>query len=347
MIFLIFLQIEFQAVNRTLGDSSQQLVLYLTIPNQQLQYVAEDDIFRSRYEIQVTVYDKDNNQVTGDYWRRRVLEDTNAVQDSVKLSIPESSDYYVLKILDLQGGELLYTVQKLVKVKNLGNLFWETSNDTLTFTFTVLNQQGNIDSVVGTLGESRKSNRARKGVYADSLMFDVTGLSIDEYMLNIALYSEFGKIDESVVPVKVTRPFYLDDETWLEKVEQLEYIASTREKHILRDADISERDSLWFEFWKALDPTPNTAYNEKEVEYYERIAYAEEHFSNGDRGWRSDRARVFVQHGPPDEIQSYPYELDSFPYEIWLYYKNNLRFVFVDRYGFGQYMLVNPGGLGI
>lgn len=347
MIFLIFLQIEFQAVNRTLGDSSQQLVLYLTIPNQQLQYVAEDDIFRSRYEIQVTVYDKDNNQVTGDYWRRRVLEDTNAVQDSVKLSIPESSDYYVLKILDLQGGELLYTMQKLVKVKNLGNLFWETSNDTLTFTFTVLNQQGNIDSVVGTLGESRKSNRARKGVYADSLIFDVTGLSIDEYMLNIALYSEFGKIDESVVPVKVTRPFYLDDETWLEKVEQLEYIASTREKHILRDADISERDSLWFEFWKALDPTPNTAYNEKEVEYYERIAYAEEHFSNGDRGWRSDRARVFVQHGPPDEIQSYPYELDSFPYEIWLYYKNNLRFVFVDRYGFGQYMLVNPGGLGI
>jgi GWxTD domain-containing protein len=166
-------------------------------------------------------------------------------------------------------------------------------------------------------------------------------------MLNISLYSEFGKIDESMVPVKITRPFYLDEETWFLKVDQLQYIASTTEKNILKNAEVSERDSLWFEFWKTLDPTPNTAYNEKEVEYYERIAYSEEHFSNGDRGWRSDRARVFVQHGPPDEIQSYPYELDSFPYEIWLYYKNNLRFVFVDRYGFGQYKLVNPGGIGI
>jgi GWxTD domain-containing protein len=347
MIFLLFLQIEYQAVNRTMDNSSQQLVLYLTIPNQQLQYVAEDDTFYGRYEIQLTVYDKNDNQVTGDYWRRRAIKDTNAVTDSVKLSIPKSSDYYVLKILDLQGGELLYTIQKLVQVKNLGNLFWKTDNDTLTFTFTVLNQQGSIDSVVGMLGEARKSNKARKGVYADSLVFDVAGLSIDEYMLNIALYSEFGKIDESMIPIKVTRPFYLDDEVWHMKVDQLQYIASTREKNILRDAEAGERDSLWFAFWKALDPTPNTAYNEKEVEYYERIAYSEEHFSNGDRGWRSDRARVFVQHGPPDEIQSYPYELDSFPYEIWLYYKNNLRFVFVDRYGFGQYILVNPGGLGI
>lgn len=347
MIFLLFLQIEYQAVNRTMGDSSQQLVLYLTIPHEKLQYFAEDDIFRSRYEIQITVYDEDDNQVTGDYWRRRVVKDTSAVKDSVKLWIPGSSDYYVLRILDLQGGELLYTVQKLIQVKNLGNLFWETDNDTLTFTFTVLNQQGSIDSVVGTLGETRQSNKARRGVYADSLSFDVTGLSIDEYMLSIALYSEFGKIDESVIPVKVTRPFHLDDETWSLKVDQLQYIASTTEKNILRNAEVGKRDSLWFEFWKTQDPTPNTAYNEKEVEYFERIAYSEEHFGNGDRGWRSDRARVFVQHGPPDEIQSYPYELDSFPYEIWLYYKNNLRFVFVDRYGFGRYILVNPGGIGI
>jgi GWxTD domain-containing protein len=347
MIFMLFLQIEYQAVNRTMDDSSQQLVLYLTIPNQQLQYIAADDTFAGRYEIQLTVYDEGDNQVTGDYWRRRVPEDTTSIQDSVKLQIPASSDYYVLRILDLHGGELLYTVQKMVQVKNLGNLFWETENDTLIFTFTVLNQHGSIDSIVGMIGEATKSNKARKGVYADSLVFDVTGLSIDEYMLNISLYSEFGKIDESMVPVKITRPFYLDEETWFLKVDQLQYIASTTEKNILKNAEVSERDSLWFEFWKTLDPTPNTSYNEKEVEYYERIAYSEEHFSNGDRGWRSDRARVFVQHGPPDEIQSYPYELDSFPYEIWLYYKNNLRFVFVDRYGFGQYKLVNPGGIGI
>ena len=347
MIFLLFLQIEYQAVTRTMGDSSEQLMLYFTIPTQKLQYVAQDDLFYSRYEIQLTVYDKDNNQLTGDYWRRQVASDTVDIQDSVKLRIPKDSDYFAFKILDLHGGELLTTVQKLIQVENLGNLFWDIRNDTLVFSFTVLNQQGNIDSVIAMIGQIQKTNKASKGVYADSMVFDVAGLPIDQYMLTLQLYSEFGKIDESTIPVKISRPFYLDEEAWSLKVDQLQYIASPTEQNLLRSATVAQRDSLWREFWKTLDPTPNTAYNEREVEYYERIAYAEEHFANGDRGWRSDRARIFVQHGPPDEIQAYPYELDSFPYEIWLYYKNNLRFVFVDRYGFGQYLLVSPGGLGI
>ncbi len=347
MILLLFMQVEYQAVVRTMNDAAQQLVLYLTIPQQKVQYVADEDIFYSRYEIQLTVYDKEDNQLMGDYWRRKVTEDTGQVQDSIKLSLPQGSDYYTLKILDLQGSEIFSTVQKLIQVRNLGNLFWGIQNDTLTFTFTVLNQQGIIDSIVAEIGGKKKTRDARKGVYADSLIFDVTGLPIDQHMLAIQLYSEFGKIDESLIPVKIKRPFYMDEELWQLKVEQLQYIASPTERNILRNAPVAERDSLWFEFWKKLDPTPNTAYNEKEVEYYERIAYSEEHFANGDRGWRSDRARIFVEYGPPDEIQSYPYELDSFPYEIWLYYKNNLRFVFVDRYGFGQYILINPVGVGI
>ena len=347
MIFLLFMQVEYQAVVRTMNDATQQLVVYLTIPQQKLQYLAEGDAFYSRYEIQMTVYDDKNDQLMGDYWRRKVTQDSARVQDSVKLRLPQGSDYYTLKILDLHGSEIFATVQKLIQVKNLGNLFWGMRNDTLTFTFTVLNQQGVVDSIVASIGEKTKTKDARKGIYADSLIFDVAGLSIDQYMLSIQLYSEFGKIDESMIPVKITRPFYMDEELWQLRVEQLQYIASPTERNILRNAAVAERDSLWFEFWKALDPTPNTAYNEKEVEYYERIAYAEEHFANGDRGWRSDRARIFVINGPPDEIQSYPYELDSFPYEIWLYYKNNLRFVFVDRYGFGQYILINPVGVGI
>jgi len=347
MIFLLFFQIEIQAVNRTISETAQELVLFLTIPRQELQYVAQGDSFFANYEIQLTVYDKSNSQLTGDYWRKTVTADTIAIRDSVKLRIPNNSDYYVLKIYDLHGGELYSTVQQLLQVRNLGNLFWKISNDTLKFTFKVFNQQGNVDSVVVTIGEKVKTIKTRKGIYVDSAMFDVASLPIAEYMLHLVLYSGPGKIDESTIPVKISRPFYLDDETWSMRVEQLQYIATITERNIMRDADLGERDSLWREFWKGHDPTPNTLVNEKELEYFERIAYAEEHFANGDRGWRSDRARIFVKNGPPDEIQSYPYEPDSFPYEIWLYYKNNLRFYFVDRYGFGQYILINPGGIGI
>jgi GWxTD domain-containing protein len=253
----------------------------------------------------------------------------------------------LLKIHDLNGGELFATRQHLIQLKNLGDLFWKMNNDTLIFTFTVFNQQGNIDSMQVSISDMEKTIKTRRGVYGDSVFFDVAGLPISEYLLNISLYSGVGKIDESRVPVQVFRPFYLDEEKWALKVDQLQYIATPGDMNRLENAPVADRDSLWSEFWKPLDPTPNTTYNEKEVEYFERIAYTEKHFTNGDRGWRSDRARVFIKHGPPDEIQSYPYELDSFPYEIWLYYKNNQRFVFVDRYGFGQYILVSPEGLDI
>jgi len=347
MIFLLFFQIEVQAVNRTISETTQELVLFLTIPHQKLQYVAQGDSFFGNYEIQLTVYDKSNSQLTGDYWRKTVTADTIALRDSVKLRIPKDSDYYVLKIYDLHGGEMYSTVQQLLQVRNLGNLFWKISDDTLKFTFKLFNQQGNIDSIIVAIGEQAKSIITRKGIYVDSILFDITSLPIAEHMLYLVLYSGPGKIDESSIPVKISRPFYLDDETWSTKVEQLEYIATAAERNRLRDAGLGERDSLWREFWKGHDPTPNTILNEKEIEYFERIAYAEEHFAKGDRGWRSDRARIFIKNGPPDEIQSYPYEPDSFPYEIWIYYRKNLRFYFVDRYGFGQYILVNPGGIGI
>ncbi|MDH4210395.1 MAG: GWxTD domain-containing protein [candidate division WOR-3 bacterium] len=345
MIFLLFFQIEYQAINRVHSDSVQELVLYLTIPANKLHYFAAEEDFYAQYEIQLTIFDNTVRQLTGDYWRRRAIQDNKEITDSVKIRIPKESDSFILKILDLHGGEIFHSTQKLIQVKNLANIYWSVNNDTLHLTFTVFNQQGMIDSVAATIAESRKIIPLRRGTYGDSITFDVAGLPIDDYQLKIEMYAEQGKIDESVIPIKVSRPFHLDDATWSAKVEQLRYIGTPSEIDVLNRADVSERDSLWVNFWKNFDPTPNTVYNEREIEYYERIAYSDEHFANGDQGWRSDRGRIFVTYGPPDEMQSYPYELDSFPYEIWIYYKNNLRFIFVDRYGFGQYTLVNRDGL--
>ena len=344
MILFLFFQIEYQAINRIYGDSVQELALYYKIPARNLQYYAEDTSFLGEYEIQLTIFDKDDNQLTGDYWRKKVVEDTADIQDSIKLYVPNNSEYYALKFIDLHAGEMFTTAEKLIQARNLGNVYWTVTNDTLKFSFTVLNRQGILDSIVATIGDLIQTIPVRKGVYNDSIIFDVAGFSIDEYSLKLEFYSEKGKIDEAVIQIKVSRPFYLDDEMWSLRVNQLQYIATPRELDRLREAQGSERDSLWHDFWGNFDPTPNTSYNEREAEYFERIIYAEKHFSNGDLGWRSDRARIFVKNGPPDEIQSYPYELDSYPYEIWYYYQTNLRFVFIDRYGFGQYMLANPGG---
>ncbi|MBE0431839.1 GWxTD domain-containing protein [candidate division WOR-3 bacterium] len=349
MIFFLFFQIEYQAMTRVHRDSLQELVTYINIPRQKLQYISAGNDFRARYEIQLTLYDKTNRQLTGDYWRRQVSEGEEAagIADSVKLHIPADGDYFVLRILDLHAGEIFTASQKLAQARNLAGIHYTVKNDTMYLRFTVLNQHGNIDSIAAAIEDLRSTTKARRGTHAESLMFYVGGLPIDDYELKLFIYAEQRKIDESIVPVKVTRPFYLDEKTWSLKVDQLQYIATPSEMKVLKQSEVSTRDSLWTAFWKNLDPTPNTAYNEKEVEYFERIAYAEKNFSGGDRGWRSDRARIFVKHGSPDEIQRYPYEIDSFPYEVWLYYRDNLRFIFVDRHGFGQYVLANPTGSGV
>ena len=60
-------------------------------------------------------------------------------------------------------------------------------------------------------------------------------------------------------------------------------------------------------------------------------------------GWQTDRGRVFLIYGEPDEIERFPSTSESKPYEIWHYYniENGVEFIFVDRSGSGNYELVH------
>ena len=54
--------------------------------------------------------------------------------------------------------------------------------------------------------------------------------------------------------------------------------------------------------------------------------------------WRTDRGRVYVIYGPPDDIESVLFQGEQVPYEIWYYYGGgNESFIFADRSGTGDY----------
>ena len=63
-------------------------------------------------------------------------------------------------------------------------------------------------------------------------------------------------------------------------------------------------------FWSRRDPTPGTAENELEEDFYRHIAEANRRFREGGAaqipGWRTDRGRIFIRLGPPDEVLSRP-----------------------------------------
>lgn len=118
-----------------------------------------------------------------------------------------------------------------------------------------------------------------------------------------------------------------------------------------------ERENFIENFWRRRDPNPDTEENEYREEYYERIAYANEHFASGIPGWKTDRGRTYIAWGKPDSIESHPsggsydrpsYEgggsTTTYPFETWFYRHldnvgDGVEIEFVDPTGTGEYRI--------
>lgn len=118
---------------------------------------------------------------------------------------------------------------------------------------------------------------------------------------------------------------------WLE--EDVVYIISDDEKKAFKQlSNDEERDQFIEAFWQRRDPTPDTEENEFREEHYRRIEYANEHYAAGIPGWKTDRGRIYIMYGAPDEIESHPSggtyerpmeegggETSTYPFEDWRY----------------------------
>lgn len=98
-------------------------------------------------------------------------------------------------------------------------------------------------------------------------------------------------------------------------------------------------------FWERRDPTPGTPRNEAQEDFYDRIRVANREFREGGAaqipGWRTDRGRIFIRNGPPDDVLRQPQPDYSVPYEAWKYTRGRrLKFVFGDLTRFGNYTLL-------
>jgi GWxTD domain-containing protein len=130
-----------------------------------------------------------------------------------------------------------------------------------------------------------------------------------------------------------------------QSLDLIEIIATSEEMADLRNAPVTERKEAWERFWRKRDPTPETPENEFRDEFFRRVRYANEHYAVLGPGWRSDRGRIYIQYGAPDQLETYPFNIDAPAYEIWIYQRLMKRFVFVDYDGFGRYELYQPGRL--
>ncbi len=130
----------------------------------------------------------------------------------------------------------------------------------------------------------------------------------------------------------------------LEKtVAQVSYLLTRSEQKTLRSLNRAGKIRFLAHFWESRDPNPETPVNEFQQEFYKRVNYANRHFGGHNlEGWQSDRGRILILYGPPDEIERNRFELDYKPYEIWHYDRLGGRIcVFADLEGYGIYTLIH------
>src|ERR1700730_8483734 len=143
---------------------------------------------------------------------------------------------------------------------------------------------------------------------------------------------------------------------WLN--EDVIYIISPAERQSFLQLETNEeREQFIEQFWLRRSATPDLPDNDFKEEHYRRIAYTNEHYASGIPGWKTDRGRMYIMWGPPDEIESHPtggtYDppmeegggsTTTYPWESWRYrymegIGENVIWEFVDPSSSGEYRL--------
>ena len=148
--------------------------------------------------------------------------------------------------------------------------------------------------------------------------------------------------------------------SWL--TEDVVYIITPEERNAFLQLQTNEeREQFIEQFWLRRSSNPDLPDNDFKEEHYRRIAYANEHYASGIPGWKTDRGRMYIMWGPPDEVDSHPtggtYDrpmeegggsTSTYPWETWRWrylegIGENIILEFVDPSGSGEYhMTMDP-----
>ncbi len=115
-------------------------------------------------------------------------------------------------------------------------------------------------------------------------------------------------------------PLSDEHEKWLE--DEVLYIISDREKDAFeRLQSEAERDAFIAAFWSRRDPEPLTPENEFRTEHYRRIEYANTRLGGETAmpGWLTDRGRIYIQLGEPEERETFASVPGLYQTELWFY----------------------------
>lgn len=154
------------------------------------------------------------------------------------------------------------------------------------------------------------------------------------------------------IPVKIDLPErYMK---WLD--EEVVYIIAPLEREVfLKLKTDRERDLFIDAFWKHRKQTPDGPGNDFKTEHYRRIKHASLFLGRetGRPGWMTDRGRIYIILGEPDDIKRYVAKEGVNNCEIWFYQGRvdiglppGFNILFFQRGNQGEYKLYSPAADG-
>ncbi|MBT5421191.1 MAG: GWxTD domain-containing protein [Candidatus Cloacimonetes bacterium] len=168
---------------------------------------------------------------------------------------------------------------------------------------------------------------------------DISDLTAGYHNITLEIHdpiSNVVNVQEDYFSIKHTKNsnyrLFVDIE---DEITLLKYFLPSGKTKIWKDLSMEGKQQFIDKFWEINDEDSTTQKNEFFELIKERIHYCNEHFSHFADGWNTDRGRIYIKHGKPDDIVTGDTGiLTKYPqkrFEIWKYrVHNNFTYLFLD-----------------
>ncbi|MCK5833011.1 GWxTD domain-containing protein [bacterium] len=229
-----------------------------------------------------------------------------------------------------------------------------SKNDTIDVSYSVFDTSGNL---VKEFNIDPKVSKDKSLPILNGL--NVIGFPEGAYKLDVKAINRKKKLTSissksfSVIKTKLEPPniVYRPDTTDIEtEYKYISYLISTSEKKFYKKLSIEGKAEFLLRWWENRDPDLRTPENEFRQTVINRWIFANSTFKEGGdgAGWLTDRGRIYILYGSPDNIEKSEFVMESNPWEQWDYFalQGGVYFIFTDELGIGRYRLAHSTANG-
>ncbi|MFH1051651.1 MAG: GWxTD domain-containing protein [bacterium] len=286
------------------------------------------------------------------------IENANESKDTWQESF-RKNEFFVVPIPSLM---FLANNQKL-------NSYIEISNPDKLGCVDITIKYRLYDIYENELFENIKFIKSEKNFLFDTNSMEISNIETGSYYLKATIIYPVSEIKDSITvekkiyilnpdKVNTAKPQFFesltfersefasltDEQTEIEiaKIKPISSYQEIEQFDKLTTSDAKKR--LLFRFWLNRDTDTNTVFNEGLFKYRELIKFADRFFSfSKTKGWQTDRGRILLKYGMPDEREQHPFYGETRSYESWFYseIQGGVYFHFVDMTGYGRYEMVH------